>query len=43
MWTDNIKVDFKHTESENVDWIHKIEDRVQWLAFVNTVTNLRCL
>jgi hypothetical protein len=37
---DNIKIDFKDIESEDVDWIHLIKDMDQWWAAVNTVMNL---
>jgi len=26
---------------ENVDWIHLLQSKVQWRAFVNMVTNFR--
>lgn len=29
------------TEWEGVDWTHPVQNRVQWQAFVSTVTNLR--
>jgi hypothetical protein len=36
-WEDNIKMDHKEIESEDVDWIHVAQDRVQQRATVNTV------
>jgi hypothetical protein len=36
----NIKIDFKETEYENVDWIQLAQERVQWQALVNMVMNL---
>jgi hypothetical protein len=37
----NIKTDLKETGWEDVDWIHLVQDRDQWQAFVNTIMNLR--
>lgn len=34
-------VDVHEIAHEGVDWIHLAYGRVQWLAFVNTVVNLR--
>jgi hypothetical protein len=36
MWKDNIEMNLIW-----MDWIHLVEDRDKWLAFVNTVLNLR--
>jgi hypothetical protein len=33
-------MDLKEIGRDDVDWIHLAQDRVQWLAFVNTVMNL---
>jgi hypothetical protein len=35
----NIKIDFKETGWEGVDWTYLIRDRNEWLALVNTVMN----
>jgi hypothetical protein len=40
---DNIKTDLKGIVWECVDWTHLAQDRHQWLALVNTVTNLRVI
>jgi hypothetical protein len=40
-WEDNVKMDFKEIRCEDMDSIHLAEDRVQWLALVKTVMNLR--
>jgi hypothetical protein len=34
------KMDFKAVRWESVDWIHCIQDRDQWWAFVNTAMSL---
>jgi hypothetical protein len=40
---DGIGMDLRETGWGSVGWIHLAEDRVRWLAFVNTVMNLRVL
>jgi hypothetical protein len=40
-WKDNIRMDLREIGWERVDWMHLVQDRDQWLALVNTVTNLR--
>jgi hypothetical protein len=40
-WDDNIKVDLREIGIDGVNWIQLAQDRVQWRAFVNTVTNLQ--
>jgi hypothetical protein len=40
-WEDNITIDLKETVCEGVDWIRLAQDRVQWMAFVRSVMNLR--
>jgi hypothetical protein len=40
-WEDNIKMYFKETECEGMDWMHLAQDRDQWRAVVNTVMNGR--
>jgi hypothetical protein len=34
-------MDVKEKGWEGVDWMHRVQDRDQWLAVVNTVMNLR--
>jgi hypothetical protein len=34
-WEDNIKIELKEIGRENDDWIHPLQDRVQWQALVN--------
>jgi hypothetical protein len=41
IWEDNIKMNFKETGSEGLDWNHVAKDRDQWHALVNTVMNIR--
>jgi hypothetical protein len=36
-WEDNIKLHFKKTECQGVDWIQLAQDRTHWQAVVNTV------
>jgi hypothetical protein len=38
---DNIKIDLRERGWDGVDWIDLAQDRDQWRALVNTVTNLR--
>jgi hypothetical protein len=40
-WEDNIKLDLREIGIDEANWIQLARDRVQWRAFVNTVTNLR--
>jgi hypothetical protein len=40
-WEDNIKMDIRETEFEDVDWILLAQDRDRWQALVNTVMNIR--
>jgi len=39
-WEDDSRMDFKETGWKDVDWLYLSEDRKQWWAVVNTVTNL---
>jgi hypothetical protein len=39
-WVDNIKLDLREIEWVGVDWIDLVQDKDQWRALVNTVTNL---
>jgi hypothetical protein len=38
-WVDNIKMDLREIGWDFIDWIDLAEDRDQWRALVNTVTN----
>jgi hypothetical protein len=38
--TASVKINLKGTESEGVDWIQLIQDRVQWGLLLNTAVNL---
>jgi hypothetical protein len=38
---DNIKMDLRAIEWDGMDWIDLGQVRDQWIAFVNTVMNLR--
>jgi hypothetical protein len=40
-WKNNTEIDPKEKGWEGVDWIHLAQDRVLWLALVNTVMKLR--
>jgi hypothetical protein len=40
-WEDNIKMDVREIEIDGANRIQLAQDRVQWRACVNTVTNLR--
>jgi hypothetical protein len=40
-WEYNIKMDLREIGIDDSNWIQLVQDRVQWRAFVNTVTNLR--
>jgi hypothetical protein len=40
-WVDNIKMDLRGIEWDNMDWIDLVHDRDQWRALVNTIMNLR--
>jgi hypothetical protein len=40
-WRDDIKLDIKEIEWEDMNWIHLAQDRDQWRALVNTVMNIR--
>jgi hypothetical protein len=40
-WEDNIKMDPKEIEHEDVDWFHLTQERVQWQALVITVMNFQ--
>jgi hypothetical protein len=40
-WKDNIKMDLGEIGIDGANWIQMVQDRVNWRAFVNTVTNLR--
>jgi hypothetical protein len=38
---DNIKIDLREIGWDGVDWVDLAQDRDQWRALVNTMTNLR--
>jgi hypothetical protein len=40
-WEDNTKIDLGEIRWGDMDWIVLAQDRDQWKALVNTVTNLR--
>jgi hypothetical protein len=40
-WVDNIKMDLGEREWGAVDWIGLAQDRDQWKALVNAVTNFQ--
>jgi hypothetical protein len=40
-WEDNTKLDLREIGIDGANWIQLAQDRVQWLALVNTVMNLR--
>jgi hypothetical protein len=40
-WEDNIKMGLREVGIDGANWIRLAQDRVWWLAFVNTVMNLR--
>jgi hypothetical protein len=40
-WVDDIKMDLRVIEWGRLDRIYLVQDRDQWMAFVNTVMNLR--
>jgi hypothetical protein len=38
-WVENIKMDFRETGWDGMDWTDVARDRDQWSALVNTVMN----
>jgi hypothetical protein len=40
-WVDNIKMELRETEGDDVDWIYMAQDRDQLRALVNTVLSIR--
>jgi hypothetical protein len=38
-WGDGVKMEFRETDWEGVDWSHLAQDRDRWRAVVNTVMN----
>jgi hypothetical protein len=40
-WEDNIYMDLRETVVDGANWIQLAQDRIQWLAYANTVMNLR--
>jgi hypothetical protein len=41
MWVDNIKMNLREIEWDDMDWIDLARDRDQWRALMKTVMNLR--
>jgi len=39
LMADNIKTYLKEIGYKDVDWVHMANDRVQWMVFVNMITN----
>jgi hypothetical protein len=39
-WEDNINVELRKIGIDGANWIQLDQDRIQWLAFVNTVMHL---
>jgi hypothetical protein len=40
-WENNVQTNLREIGCGGMDWINLAQDRVQWRALVNTVTNLR--
>jgi hypothetical protein len=40
-WDDNIKMDIKEMEREDVEWVYLAQDRDHWRDLVNIAMNLR--
>jgi hypothetical protein len=40
-WVDNIRMDLREVEWDNVDWIDLAKDRNRWRALVKSALNLR--
>jgi hypothetical protein len=38
-WVDNIKIDLREIGYGGRDWIDLAQDRNQWMALMNTITN----
>jgi hypothetical protein len=38
-WVDDIEMDLREVEWDDMDWIDVAQDRDQWRALVNTVMN----
>jgi len=39
-WENNIKMDLREIGIDETNWIHLVQDRVQWQAFAKTMMNL---
>jgi hypothetical protein len=39
-WGNNIKMEFKEIVSEDMEWIHLLQDVIHWQAVVNMVMTL---
>jgi hypothetical protein len=42
-WMNTIKMDFRETKWNCVDWIDLAQNREKWRTLVNTIMNLRVL
>jgi hypothetical protein len=40
-WVDDIKIELREIEWDDMNWIDLAQDRDQWRVLVNTVMNLR--
>jgi hypothetical protein len=40
-WENNIKLDLREVGIDGANWIRLAHDKIQWRAFVNTVTKFR--
>jgi hypothetical protein len=40
-WEDNNKMELREIGINGANWIRRVQDRVRWRAFVNTVVNIR--
>ena len=40
-WEDNIRMNLKEMGINAGNWVHSVQDRNYWRAFVNTALNLR--
>jgi hypothetical protein len=40
-WVDNYEINLRKRGRDGMDWIDEAQNRDQWRALVNTVTNLR--
>jgi hypothetical protein len=40
-WDNNINMDLKEIGSDDINWIHLAQKRVQWQVFMNMAINLQ--